>query len=229
MENKNVLAIDDELHILELLKYNLESAGFKAFCALNAEEGFNILENYQIDVILLDVMLPDIDGISILKSLKETKFKEIPVIMVTAKTDEIDRIIGLELGADDYISKPFSVRELIARVKVVSRRSKKGENNHDYIVYKNMQMDLSSHELKIDGKLVELSYKEFGLLKILLENKGRVLTREILLDKIWGYDYQGETRTVDVHVRYLRGKFEKFGYAHWIETVRGVGYKFIKE
>ncbi|ONI43651.1 DNA-binding response regulator [Candidatus Epulonipiscioides gigas] len=230
MEKKNILAIDDEIHILELLRYNLETNGFTVFTAENVEDGMNILLKNKIEAILLDIMLPDVDGITALKNLKNSAYKEIPIILVSAKADEIDKIIGLELGADDYITKPFSVRELVTRVKVACRRKKETKiEDTNTIVYKNLEMDIFSHEVKIGDVFVELSFKEFELLKILLENKGRVLTRNILLDKIWGYDYEGETRTVDVHIRYLRGKFEKFGCGGWIETVRGIGYKFTKE
>ncbi|OOB77969.1 MAG: DNA-binding response regulator [Epulopiscium sp. Nuni2H_MBin001] len=229
----NVLAIDDEIHILELLKYNLEATGFCVHCAQTVTDGMRGLEENEIDIILLDVMLPDMDGVTALKNLKQSPYKEIPVIMVTAKVDEIDKIIGLELGADDYICKPFSVRELIARVKVMTRRYKKEdlikEVSNEIIQFRGLQMDLISHSVSINNEFIEFSLKEFELLKILLENRGRVFTRETLLDRVWGYDYQGETRTVDVHIRYLRGKLEDYKIDNWIETVRGVGYRFIKD
>ncbi len=220
----NILAIDDEVHILELLKYNLEANGFAVFCGENVAEGMKILAREEIDIILLDVMLPDMDGITALTNLKKSEYKDIPVLLVTAKTDEIDKILGLELGADDYICKPFSVRELIARVKVISRRCKKYDTEsqnspQNAIIFKNLSMDLESHKVSVDGKNLELSLKEFELLKILIKNPGRAFTRETLLDKVWGYDYQGETRTVDVHIRYIRGKLEECGIDGWIETV----------
>ncbi len=234
MQKKTILAIDDEIHILELLKYNLQANGFGVICVENVADGMAVLEQELIDIILLDVMLPDMDGITALGMLKKSMYQDIPVIMITAKAEEIDKIIGLELGADDYICKPFSVRELIARVKVVSRRYKAPEGDsvpviQEEIVYKNMKMDIASHSVTIDDISVELTLKEFELLKILLKNKGRAFTRETLLDRVWGYDYQGESRTVDVHIRYLRGKLEPFGTSNWIETVRGIGYRFIKE
>ena len=175
------------------------------------------------------------DGMTALRRFREEEAtKNIPIIMVTAKVEEIDKIIGLELGADDYISKPFSVRELIARVKAVMRRNdrsktKEVDTNEQKLTFKGLEMDVESHTLMINKKTVELTFKEFEILKFLMSNQGRVLTRETLLDKIWGYDYYGETRTVDVHIRYLRAKLDAYEMGDCIETVRGVGYKFIKE
>ncbi|OON97260.1 MAG: DNA-binding response regulator [Epulopiscium sp. Nele67-Bin005] len=231
MRKKSVLAIDDEQHILELLKYNLEANGYEVHTATSVYIGLEILKSVKIDVVLLDMMLPDVDGLSALKDIKSSEYKDIPVIMVTAKTDEIDKIIGLELGADDYICKPFSVRELIARVKVVSRRYKgdNGEETKNELTCKNLKMDLLSHRVTFEGDKIDLTLKEFELLRLLMENRGRAFTREALLDRVWGYDYTGETRTVDVHIRYLRGKMEPYNIDTWIETVRGVGYRFIKE
>lgn len=235
MEKKTVLAIDDEEHILELLTYNLETNGFVVYTATTVKQGREILEKKAIDIILLDVMLPDMDGVTALREFKlNEKTKHIPVIMVTAKAEEIDKIIGLELGADDYISKPFSVRELVARVKVIMRRNTVIEVSPQIqkttkLKYKDLEVDIESHTVSYKHHAIELTLKEFEILRLLMENKGKVLTREVLLDKIWGYDYYGETRTVDVHIRYLRSKLDGYGLEECIETVRGVGYKFIKE
>ncbi|MEG0012840.1 MAG: response regulator transcription factor [Cellulosilyticaceae bacterium] len=235
MEKKTVLAIDDEEHILELLTYNLEASGFVVYTATTVKQGKEILEKQNIDTILLDIMLSDMDGVTALRQFKtDEKTKWIPVIMVTAKSEEIDKIIGLELGADDYISKPFSVRELVARVKVVMRRNTIAEANvstkdTNKLRYKELEVDIESHTVSYDQHVIELTLKEFEILRLLMENRGKVLTREVLLDKIWGYDYYGETRTVDVHIRYLRSKLDGYGLEDCIETVRGVGYKFIKE
>lgn len=236
MEKNTILVIDDEEHILELLKYNLEINGFKAFTVTNIQDAYKVLQIQTIDAMLLDIMLPDIDGIVALRKFREEEqTKDIPIIMVTAKNEEIDKIIGLELGADDYISKPFSVRELIARIKAVLRRNNRSQakENEEEIeskfILKDIEIDVESHTVKIKGNLIEFTLKEFEILKLLMRNAGRVLTREVLLDKIWGYDYYGETRTVDVHIRYLRAKLDTYGLGDCIETVRGVGYKFAKE
>lgn len=234
MEKKTVLAIDDEEHILELLTYNLEANGFIVHTATSIREGKEILNNQQVDAILLDVMLPDMDGVTALRQFKmEERTKWIPVIMVTAKSEEIDKIIGLELGADDYISKPFGVRELVARVKAVIRRNNAVPTqpivSDDKLRYQGLELDIESHTVSFNNTPIELTLKEFEILRLLMENKGKVLTREVLLDKIWGYDYYGETRTVDVHIRYLRSKLDGCQLGDCIETVRGVGYKFTKE
>lgn len=235
MEKKHIVVIDDEEHILELVKYNLEANGFKVSTFISVEEAMTIIEEEQIDTMLLDVMLPGIDGISALEKFRKSpKTKDIPIILVTAKSEEIDKILGLELGADDYITKPFSVREVVARVKAAVRRNERipaqgSENTQNKIIVKGLELDVESHLLTYQNKQIELTFKEFEILKLLMQNKGRVLTREVILDKVWGYDYYGETRTVDVHIRYLRSKLDEYSIGEYIETVRGVGYKFIKE
>ena len=236
MKKPIILAIDDEEHILELMKYNLEASGFEVQTAVTVKEGFAILKHMQVDTILLDVMLPDMDGMTALRKLRdEEATKNIPVLMVTAKAEEIDKIIGLELGADDYITKPFSVRELVARVNASVRRYKREQpqevqlGNEKVLSYKNLKLDLQSHKAFCEGEALEFTYKEFELLKLLMGSKEKVFTREALLDSIWGYDYYGETRTVDVHIRYLRSKLASYELDGAIETVRGVGYRFAKE
>ena len=234
MEKKNIVIIDDEEHILELIKYNLEANGFLTETFESVESAKPYLEEKGADVILLDIMLPGMDGISALQQFRANAMtKDTPILLVSAKSEEIDRILGLELGADDYITKPFSIRELVARVKAIVRRNeRKGAAPkvvEQKLVYKGLELDIESHVLTYEGTNIDVTFKEFEILKLLMSNKGKVLTRELILDKVWGYDYYGETRTVDVHIRYLRSKLEEHGIGQFIETVRGVGYKFIKE
>lgn len=227
MAGEKILIIDDELHIVELLKYNLEANGYKVIFSLNGREGLMIANEKSPDLILLDVMLPELDGFDVCKELKRNKETQtVPIIMLTAKGEEFDKILGLELGADDYITKPFSVRELIARIKAVLRRNVK-EEQEQVFSFGELTIYLDKHEVLKKGEKAELTLKEFELLKLLVMNKGKVLTRDFLLDKVWGYEYYGETRTVDVHVRHLRQKIEDDdSNPRYIETVRGIGYKF---
>lgn len=232
MENHTILVVDDEEHILELIEYNLYQNQFHVLTAQSGEEALALLEKEKIDLVLLDWMLPGISGIDVLKEVrKDDRLGEIPVILLTAKGEEIDKVLGLELGADDYISKPFGIHELIARVKAVLRRSVKLENKEkeklDCLTLSHIKIDRVSREVFARGVLIELSLKEFELLYFLGKNKGRVFTRDQLLEYIWGYDYFGETRTVDVHVRNIRKKLEDVGIEdNPIKTVRGIGYKY---
>lgn len=225
---EKVLIIDDEEHIVELIKYNLEASGFTTFEAYNGNDGLKTAKKEVPDLILLDLMLPGIDGLEVCKRIRnDDKLKNVPIIMLTAKSEEIDKILGLELGADDYITKPFSVRELNARVKAVLRRINPVEEENEVFTFADVEIDYSKHEIKKKGVKVDLTLKEFELLDILVKNKGKVLTRDLLLDKIWGYEYVGETRTVDVHIRHLRQKLEEDDKnPKFIETVRGIGYRF---
>ncbi|QCX32566.1 response regulator transcription factor [Caloramator sp. E03] len=227
MPGEKILIIDDESNIVELIKYNLEMNGYKILYAFDGNEGLKIAKDEKPDLILLDVMLPGIDGFEMCKLIKKDKeIEQIPIIMLTAKGEEFDKILGLELGADDYITKPFSVRELLARIKAILRRNKKEESTK-VLKFDNLVIDFDKHEVLKSGNKVDLTLKEFELLKILILNKGKVLTRDFLLDKIWGYEYYGETRTVDVHVRHLRQKIEDDDKnPRYIETIRGIGYKF---
>ncbi|EYE88419.1 PhoP family transcriptional regulator [Fervidicella metallireducens AeB] len=226
MAGEKILIIDDELHIVELLKYNLEANGYKVIYELNGKNGFEAAVEKRPDLILLDIMLPEMDGFDVCKALKrEKELENIPIIMLTAKSEEFDKILGLEIGAEDYITKPFSVRELLARIKVVLRRNVK-EDSSKIIKLGNLEIDMDRHEVTKSGRKIDLTLKEFELLKLLVFNKGKVLTRDFLLDKVWGYEYYGETRTVDVHVRHLRQKIEDDDKnPRYIETVRGIGYK----
>ncbi|EOU1109655.1 response regulator [Clostridium perfringens] len=227
MTNKKVLIVDDEEHIRELIKFNLKKEGYDIEVAINGVEALNIIREIKFDLILLDLMLPEIDGLEVCKEIRRNEeTSDIPVMMITAKGEEFDKVLGLELGADDYITKPFSIRELMARVKALLRRSnfKKEEN---IIKFGDVVVNFKTREVIKGTQNVELTLKEFELLKLLIKNKDNILTRELLLDKIWGYEYIGETRTVDVHIRHLRKKIESDDKnPQYIQTIRGVGYKF---
>ena len=220
-----IFCVEDYSNIRELVVYTLETTGFQA---RGFEEGKSFLEALALetpDLILMDIMLPGEDGISLLKRLKNSsKTRDIPVIMVTAKGAEYDKVKGLDLGADDYVTKPFGMMELVSRIKAVLRRSgatkKKAE---DIIVSGSLEINTKKHEVKADGEVIGLTLKEYELLKRLMENPNIVMTRDSLLEEIWGYDFDGETRTVDVHIRTLRQKLGKCGER--VETVRGVGYR----
>lgn len=228
-----VLIIEDDYNIQELLRYNLENSGYKVIVAGDGNEGFQKVLDNMPDVILLDVMIPGADGLEVCKMIRANeKVKKIPILMVTAKSEELDKILGLELGADDYITKPFSIKEIIARIRAIMRRlneskdSSEGKTEKSKIRFGELEIDEEKYEVKNNGKKVTLTLKEFELLKILAENPGRVMTRDYLLDAVWGYEYGGETRTVDVHIRHLRRKLWGDEGEGMIKTIRGVGYKF---
>jgi len=229
MALEKILIVDDEEHILELLRYNLEINSYKVEQADTGEKALEILEkDSSIDLVVLDWMLPGIDGIEVLKRIKlNPKLKQKPVIMLTAKSDEFDTVLGLELGADDYLSKPFSIRELLARIKVILRRSEEAVPKEEKIVFGDIAINEVSRTVTKKGKILEMTLKEYELLILFVKNKERVFNREELLDKIWGYNFSGETRTVDVHIRNLRKKIEDDDTnPKYIKTVRGIGYKF---
>lgn len=230
MNNEKILIVDDEEHIVELIKFNLEANGYKTITASNGLEALELAKNEKPDLVLLDIMLPGLNGNDVCKEIrKDTEISTMPIIMITAKGEELDRILGLELGADDYVTKPFSVRELMARIKAVLRRTKV-ETVNDTYSFGNVSIDFNKHEVMKNGEKVELTLKEFELLQILIKNRGRVLTRDLLLDKIWGYEFIGETRTIDVHIRYLRKKIEDDDKnPKFIETIRGIGYRFNRD
>ena len=228
MADEKVLIVDDEEHIVELLQFNLVNAGYKVITANNGLEALKKVKENKPDLLLLDLMLPGMDGLDVCKEIKRDKeTSKTSIIMLTAKSEELDKILGLELGADDYITKPFSIRELLARVKAVLRRSSSDEISEEIYEIGRLKVDFERHEVLINNEKVELTLKEFELLEILIKNKGKILRRETLLDKVWGYEYIGETRTVDVHIRYLRKKVEDDDKnPKFIETIRGVGYRF---
>lgn len=226
---KNILIVDDEQHILELLKFNLKKEGYNTFEADSGVLALEILKHNKVDLVILDIMMSDKDGYEVLKEIRFNRdTKNLPVILLSAKSEEIDKILGLELGADDYITKPFSVKELVVRVKALLRRveSLKPEVE-DKVKFGDVEVDFSKRTVKKNNQDVSLSFKEFELLKLLIENKGRVLDRDFILQRVWGYEFDGDTRTVDVHIRFLRRKLEDDEKnPRYIETVRGVGYRF---
>ncbi len=229
MSKELIFAVEDELHIQQLIKFNLESNGYRVLTFDSGEGLLNEISTSTPDLFILDLMLPGVDGLEVCRQLRSNPAtKAIPIIMLTAKSDEFDKVLGLELGADDYITKPFSIRELIARVKAIFRRIASAvPETAESISHGDILIDLARHEVYKNGQLLEMPLKEFEMLKMFLLNKGKVLSREILLDKIWGFDYYGETRTVDVHIRYLRQKIEKDdNNPVYIETIRGIGYRF---
>lgn len=215
--------VEDDRGIRELIVYTLQNSGFSAVGFECGKELFSALCSGKPELILLDIMLPDEDGIEILKRLRaNASTKKIPVIMLTAKGTEYDKVIGLDSGADDYIAKPFGMMELISRIKAVLRRTTENDSDIEYTFGK-IKMSTKAHTVTVSGMPVELTLKEFELLRLLFKNAGMVLTRDMLLENIWGYDFDGETRTVDVHIRSLRTKLGNGGDI--IETVRGVGYR----
>lgn len=217
-----ILVVDDEPHILELAKMYLERDGFQVEGAGSGKEALDALANGP-DLVILDLMLPDIDGFEVCRQIRARS--EVPILMLTARKDDVDKIVGLELGADDYCTKPFNPRELVARVKAILRRSRGGETAGETIEIGKMRLDISRYEVEVAGRPVPLRTKEFSLLVTLAQNQGVVFSREKLLELVWGYDYYGETRTVDVHVNHLREKLAGSGVA--IVTLRGTGYKLV--
>ena len=231
---KKVLVVDDEQSIVTLLKYNLQQAGYDVLTAMDGEEGLNLALTANPDVILLDLMLPKKDGMDVCKELRQQKVLT-PILMLTAKDDEFDKVLGLELGADDYMTKPFSPREVIARIKAVLRRIQMqvpaasdeiDEDEDDGIEIAELRVLPNYYEAYFKEELLELTPKEFELLLYLVKNKGRVLTRDQLLSAVWNYDFVGDTRIVDVHISHLREKIEENTKKPiYIKTIRGLGYK----
>lgn len=228
--DEKILIVDDEEHIRELLKYNLEKNSYKCISAENGIDALKIVKDQKPRLVLLDLMLPKLDGYEVCKEIrKDNEISSTPIIILSAKDEEFDKILGLELGADDYITKPFSVREVLARVKAILRRTSLHPIEKSY-TFGNLTIDFEKHEVTKNDKKIELTLKEFELLEMLIKNKGRVMTRDNLLDKIWGYEFIGETRTVDVHIRHLRQKIEDDDKnPKFIETIRGVGYRYKNE
>lgn len=222
-----ILIIEDEKDIVQALEYNLKKEGYEVSKAYDGIQGLKLVRESSPDLILLDLMLPGISGLELCRTIKKEKATEsIPIIMVTAKGAETDKVVGLEVGADDYITKPFSMRELIARVKAVLKRyGIKEKPAAKGIKFPDLSIDVDKHEVKAGNKLVDLTAKEFALLHFLAENRERVFSRDRLLDQVWGITAEIETRTVDVHVRRLREKLGKAG--KHIKTLRGTGYKYV--
>jgi two-component system phosphate regulon response regulator PhoB len=221
----SILVIEDENDIRQVLDYNLRMAGHEVVTAVRGDEGLRLAREHRPDLILLDLMLPDISGTEICRSLKDDpSTRRIPVVIVTARTDEIDRVVGFELGADDYVTKPFSVRELVLRIRTILRRNEAEPAAPVSVEFGCLRIDREAHRVWVEGREVELTALEFKLLVTLYDRRNRVQSRDALLDKVWGIDTKISTRTVDAHVKRLR---EKLGEARdYIETVRGVGYRF---
>ncbi|MEW5758832.1 MAG: response regulator [Candidatus Omnitrophota bacterium] len=230
MPKEKILIVEDDKHIVKLIDYNLGKAGFDSFIANDAEGALSLLEKQKIDLIILDIMLPGMSGLEACRNIKENpRLKHTPIIMLTAKGEEVDKVIGFELGADDYITKPFSPRELILRIKAILRRAKEKELPKEIFKIGDLLVDFSKIQVSIKDKQIELTSKEFELLKTLIKANGRVLSRDFLLNNIWGFDHSLEiqTRTVDVHIRTLRKKLKN--YAQRITTVKNYGYRFDME
>lgn len=220
---KTIYCVEDDSNIAELVQYTLKSTGFETLWFENGADFFKKIAEKLPDLVLLDIMLPDMDGMEILKRLKDNaETASVPVILLTAKGNRMDKVKGLDSGADDYITKPFDILELVSRINAVLRRTST-KAAQDVIEYKALKLNLKSRTVTADGKKVVLTYKEFELLKCLLENRGIVLSRDVLMNRIWDTEFEGETRTVDVHVRTLRQKIGACG--EYIQTVRNVGYK----
>ena len=220
-----ILIIDDEEHILELLDFNLSLEGYEVITTMSSLDGLDIIKQDKPDLVLLDWMLPKMSGIELLNIIRSDEdYDDIAVIMLTAKNMEEDKLEGLTIGADDYVTKPFSIKELSARVKNILKRYNKQDSNNktnklgsNKLKAGDLILELDRHEVYLRDRLIDLTVKEYGILKLLLENKGRVISREHILEKIWGYDYFGETRTVDVHIRYLRKFYRHYPWA-WLQN-----------
>ncbi len=224
-----ILVVDDEKVIVKGIKYNLEQEGYQVVCAYDGEEAVNLAKDSSIDLILLDVMLPKMDGLTACRTIRS--FSNVPIIMLTARSEDIDKILGLEYGADDYITKPFNIREVASRIKAILRRVNPApKGNSDVLVSGDITLDYNFRRIKVKDKTIELTGKEFDLMDLFLKNAGRVYTRENLLDIAWGVDYPGDVRTVDVHIRRLREKIEENpAEPLYIMTKWGVGYYYKKD
>ena len=225
--SQKILIVDDEPHIVELVKYNLAQAGYTVVSAHDGHEAVGKVRQERPDLIVLDIMLPYVDGLEVCRQIRRES--AVPIIMLTAKGGELERVVGLEIGADDYVTKPFSPRELVARVRAILRRAAPdaAPAHSGPVRSGGLVLDAATHEVSLNGRPVDLTAKEFELLRLLLSHPNRVFTRDFLLEHIWGYDYFGSTRTVDMHISRLREKIEDDPAAPtYIVTVRGVGYKF---
>jgi DNA-binding response OmpR family regulator len=224
VEKPTILVVEDDVDILQLVDHNLKLADFHVLAAQDGYEALSIAKKHLPQLVILDLMLPGLDGFEVCKELKRSPTtRNIPVLMLTARGEEVDRIVGLELGADDYVVKPFSPRELVLRVRAILRRFAPEESAVSRWQRNGLVVDFDSHRVRVDNQETILTATEFRLLAELIRNLGKVLTRNQLLDKVWGYQFDGYARTVDTHIRRLRQKIGP--YAEWIETVRGVGYR----
>ncbi|HYY78888.1 MAG TPA: response regulator transcription factor [Actinomycetes bacterium] len=223
-----VLVVDDEESLLEAIRYAFSREGIEVVTARDGAEAMRDFEAERPDLVVLDLMLPALNGWDVCRRIRATS--QVPILMLTARDAEVDRVVGLEMGADDYVTKPFSLRELVARVRALLRRAGQTQTtaaNGSVIEVAGIRLDQERHEVTVRGETVNLPLKEFELLEILMENRNRVLTRQTLIDRVWGYDYVGDTKTLDVHVKRLRGRVEENRHEpRLIVTVRGVGYRF---
>ncbi len=226
MENKKILVVDDDQNICELLRLYLEKDGFETVVANDGGQALQLAQIHNPDLILLDIMLPVLDGWQVCREIRKTS--NVPIIMLTAKGETFDKVLGLELGADDYVTKPFDTKEVVARMKAVLRRSNENEKNDAVkeVRYDKLRINITNYELVVDGKAIDTPPKELELIYHLASNPNRVYTRDQLLDEVWGFDYYGDSRTVDVHVKRLREKLEGVSDKWSLKTVWGVGYKF---
>jgi len=227
LQRQSVLVIEDEDTLLEALRYNLSNEGYQVSVAPEGNEGLALARELQPDLVILDVMLPGLDGFQLCRILRGES--DVPIMMLTARVEEIDRVVGLELGADDYVVKPFSMREFLARVRGMLRRSRQAADgtNRGSVSAGDLELDLNSHTVRRAGAPLELKPREYALLSLMMTNTGKAYTRHEILDRVWGQDYIGDTRTVDVHIRWLREKIEPDpGNPQRLITIRGVGYRF---
>lgn len=226
MSDTKILVIDNDPSVCELIRNHFESDGYEVKCVSDGSEGVNTFKSYEPDITLLDIMLPRKDGWQVCREIREVSGR--PIIMISAKSDIFDKVLGLELGADDYLVKPFDIKELAARVKAVLRRCHQDNDSadDDIIKFENIEISHQKYELKIKGRSVDIPPKELELLYFLASNYNRVFSRDQLLDKVWGFDYLGDSRTVDVHIKRLREKLEGVSEKWLIKTVWGIGYKF---
>ncbi len=225
MSDFKILIVDDDINICELLRLYLEKNGYSTVLAHDGETAVKVFNDSKPDLVLLDIMLPRLDGWQVCREIRKTA--DTPIIMLTAKGETFDKVLGLELGADDYITKPFDTKEVIARIKAVLRRTKQSAvNDTDFVEFDKLTVNLTNYELVVDGKNIDTPPKELELLFHLASNPNRVYTRDQLLDEVWGFDYYGDSRTVDVHVKRLREKLENVSDKWSLKTVWGVGYKF---
>ncbi|MDD3315787.1 MAG: response regulator transcription factor [Syntrophaceticus sp.] len=224
--SSKVLIVDDEEAIVKLVSFNLEKEGFETLAAYDGREALDLIRREPLDLVVLDVMLPEMDGLSLCRQLRLDGI-QVPILMLTAKDGEIDKVLGLEIGADDYLTKPFSPRELVARVRALLRRTKEAKDEPEELLkLGSLEIFPLRYEVRRDGRELDLTSREFELLLLFCQNKGIVMSREQILEKVWGYDFYGDARVVDVHIRHLREKIEiDPSNPRYIKTVRGVGYK----
>jgi len=228
MSKERILIVEDDKHISKLVKYNLEKAGLQCTVTITGEESLEILDKEPVDLVILDIMLPEMDGLQVCKQIKQgKKLSAVPIIMLTAKGEEVDRIVGFELGVDDYVVKPFSPRELVLRVKAILKRKEAPEVAKDILDADKLVVDITRHKVTVDKKEIELTPMEFKLLVTLMQRKGKAQSRDKLLEDIWDIAADVTTRTIDTHIKRLRQKLGKAG--KFIETIRGLGYRFSEE